>query len=517
MKNNQKAGVRLPATTAAGRWSMLDSRRQEVLNRAELAARVTIPSLFVREGHTENSKLPTPYQGLGARAVNKLASKLLLALFPPNTRFFKLGLSEQVRQALKRRRRNIAEVEGRLGELEGIVVESLERSRLRPVASTMLKHLLVTGNYLLQIGKGLTFRGYNLRSFVVNRDPEGNVLEAITREVVSPETLSEDVRNACSVKTDGVDKTVDVYTRQWRDDNKFRVVQEINGVIVPGSEGEYPLDAPLFLPLRWTAVHGEDYGRGMVDEYIGDFNALDDLSRDLLKASAAAAKIVFFRNPSAYFTRKQLATARSGDVLDGKKEDVGVAQLEKFADFRITLERVRDLTDQLSKAFLMSETVQRDAERVTAEEVRYMAQELEDALGGVYSILAAELQVPLLNRTMKVLAQRGALPQLSNQDINLTITTGLEALGRGHDLNKVVQFTRLLKEVFGEEQATLRLNTQWVIEKIASSMGIDAKEAVASEEDVAAELNRRQMASLAEKVAPGVAQEATKAQVNNNG
>ena len=39
----------------------------------------------------------------------------------------------------------------------------------------------------------------------------------------------------------------------------------------------------------------------------------------------------------------------------------------------------------------------RSAERVTAEEVRYMAQELETALGGVYSILSQEFQYPFVN------------------------------------------------------------------------------------------------------------------------
>ncbi|WP_416142518.1 portal protein [Escherichia coli] len=40
--------------------------------------------------------------------------------------------------------------------------------------------------------------------------------------------------------------------------------------------------------------------------------------------------------------------------------------------------------------------VQRTGERVTAEEIRYVASELEDTLGGVYSILSQELQLPLV-------------------------------------------------------------------------------------------------------------------------
>ena len=49
----------------------------------------------------------------------------------------------------------------------------------------------------------------------------------------------------------------------------------------------------------------------------------------------------------------------------------------------------------IGRTFLPGAIEVRDAERVTAEEIRMQAQELETSLGGVYSRLAIGFQLPL--------------------------------------------------------------------------------------------------------------------------
>jgi hypothetical protein len=55
---------------------------------------------------------------------------------------------------------------------------------------------------------------------------------------------------------------------------KWLVHQEIEGAIVPNSEGSYPLDKNAFIPLRYTSIDNSDYGRGFIEEYIGDLSIL---------------------------------------------------------------------------------------------------------------------------------------------------------------------------------------------------------------------------------------------------
>ena len=91
--------------------------------------------------------------------------------------------------------------------------------------------------------------------------------------------------------------------------------------------------------------------------------------------------------------------------------DVSVLQVNKFNDLRVALEAARTIEERLSLAFLLHSAVQRNAERVTAEEIRFMAAELEDALGGLYTVLSQELQLPLVKSRITRLTKSKKLPK----------------------------------------------------------------------------------------------------------
>ena len=78
----------------AKRYSQLESDRDSFLERAREAAELTIPYLMPPEGHTGSTVYKTPFQGIGARGVNNLASKLLLSLVLPNSPFFRLSIDD---------------------------------------------------------------------------------------------------------------------------------------------------------------------------------------------------------------------------------------------------------------------------------------------------------------------------------------------------------------------------------------------------------------------------------------
>lgn len=494
------------APTAKARFERLHSKKSEVLRRGREASKLTIPAILPPEGHTEGSKLSTPHQALGARAVNTLAAKMLLALFPPNTGFFKLNPDEDLGLDDEE---SLSDLRNALSKVEQRVLQRLENTKLRSVFTTAFKHLIVVGNGLVDVMPDGQFRFFGLNHYVVDRDPAGNVLTMILRENVSPATLDEKLLAASFPKNERMEfaqnpeKTVQLYTVMTREDNRFRVYQELNGKEVEGSEGFYKLREPRFIALRWSMIPDEDYGRGMVDEYLGDFVALDDLSRDLLKGSAAAAKVLYTCDPNSTIRPKDIVAASSGDVLSGKASDVGTIGLDKFADFRITLERLNSLEESLERAFLVHSSIQRDAERVTAEEIRYMAQELEDALGGVYSVLAQELQNPLVNRYLALMKAAGDIPRFNDSDVHIQVTTGLQALGRGHSLNKLLSMVRQLRETMGEERAARKINEDVFVRELETGFGLSIQGLWLSDEEVRERAQQAQLQQTLQDVAPG--------------
>lgn len=483
---------------AKERWSKMSSRRNAVLDRARQCAALTIPGLLPPEGHNDQAALPTPYQSLGARGVNNLASKLLLTLLPPGTSFFRLTIPEDVAAQMGE---GMAEVDQALAQIERRVTYAIEASPIRPLTFEAISHLIVTGNGMLHVPNPEHVRFFSLANFCMMRDLSGTPVEAVTLETVHPSTLPESVLAACNVSPEK-DEKVDIYTVIVWNEGAEEYWQEINDLEVPGSRGTRPAGKGEWLPLRWRAVPGQDYGRGQVEEYLGDLKSLEGLNEAIVQFSAAAAKIVLMCRPNASTDPEELTAAESGDVVTGNPEDVAFLQMEKYGDFQVTNSVAERLEQRLSHAFLLQSGVTRDAERVTAEEIRQMAQELEDVLGGVYTVLSQEFQLPFVRR---LLASIKDIPSLPKGTVEPVIVTGFEALGRNHSLNKLRAFVADLANTLGP-QGLQFLNANDLLTRLATGYGIeDVERLIKSEEQIAQETQQANANMIAEKATAPVA------------
>ena len=253
--------------TAQERFTQLDQGRSVILDRVREAAELTIPALMPPEGHTEQSDLPTPYQSIGSRGVNNLASKLLLSLLPPSQSFFRLRLDEKALQALTEAGADRGKIDTALRNRENVIMRFIERGNLRPMLFAALKQLVVTGNAVLYLPKSGESQMYRLDQYVVVRDPAGTVTELLIKESAHPKSLPEEVIEACDVDTNDDKKSCDIFTRVWLERPGFyKWAKEINETTVPGSEGQAKKEDLPWLVLRWQAVENEDYGRGLVEE-----------------------------------------------------------------------------------------------------------------------------------------------------------------------------------------------------------------------------------------------------------
>jgi hypothetical protein len=516
--------------SAASLYSKLESRRSPFLMRARDCAKYTLPTL-IKPTQTDNGgavNYPTPWQGMGARGVNNLSSKLLLALFPPNSPFFKLQIDDFTLEQLTQQEGMRAQVEEGLAKIERAVQYEIEAGAIRVGVFEGVKHLVTTGNCLLYLPDSGGIRVFHLDRYVVQRDVYGNVLDIVVEEMVSPATLDAETQAFLGYNTDADkdktdkeldqdrnnldrNKTVKIYTHVYLEGNKWEVYQESKGKQIPGSFGTYPKDKTPWIPVRFTRVDGEDYGRGYVEEYLGDIKSLDGLSQAIVEGSAIAAKTVFLVNPNGTTSPRDLKESENGDIIEGLETDVSVLGLDKYNDYRVALETINSINERLSYAFLLNSAIQRSGERVTAEEIRYMANELEAALGGIYSILSQELQLPIVNRLMFSMERQKKLPVLPKGTVNPVIVTGMEALGRGNDLNKLQQFLQTISSTLGPEAMMTYINPSDAITRVGTALGIDTKGLVKSQEQIqqeqqaAAQAQQQQM-MMEQGLAPAINQ-----------
>lgn len=480
---------------ARERWQRLQSKRAAVLERARDCAKLTIPALLPPEGYTDSTPLPQPYQSLGARGVNNLASKLLLAILPPGQAMFRLQVDSAT---LAQMGEQATTAQQRLAEIEQKATQAIDGSNVRPVVFETLAHLVATGNALF-MKSGAGGRMFRLDQYVISRDPIGNPVEVIVRESVSPAVLKPEVKAACDVVHDDKLSPVDVYTVIEWDGPKVKEWQEINGKLVPGSVGYRPRKKSRWLPLRWRAVPGSDYGRGHVEEFLGDLRSLEGLSMSIVQFAAAASKILFGVRPGSQTNIDDIFRKESGEAFTGLRDDVWVFQVEKFADFQVAKAVIDDLSIRLSHAFLLRAGTVRDAERVTAEEIRALAQELEDALGGTYTVLSAEFQLPFVRLHLQELTKEGVLPALPEGIVEPVIVTGFQALGRNHTVNRLRAY---LADLSGIDPQLSTINKSVAARRLGIGHGVeDLAELVKSDEQIAQEQQQAQAMAVAEKAA----------------
>ena len=275
---------------ARTRYNQLTTDRAEFLDVGLECAKLTLPYLLVNEGDTATHRpLRTPWQSVGAKSLTTLASKLMLALLPPQTTFFKLQVrDDKLGEELDPQIRS--ELDLSFSKMERMVMDAINASNDRVVVHQAVKQLVVCGNALIFMGKdGL--KHFPLNRYVVERDGNGNVIEIVTKELISrkllagriPEKKPNEVSaggglNARTGTADDDNAEVYTYVRMDKDNGRWTWHQEVDDSIVAGTKSTAPKNASPWLVLRFNAFDGEPYGRGRVEEFLGDLSHRSALS-----------------------------------------------------------------------------------------------------------------------------------------------------------------------------------------------------------------------------------------------
>lgn len=513
-------------TPVNAEYEKMKQDREMWLSAAKEAAKYTLPSIvsddtLTKAGGTTRQVMSTPNQSIGADGVNNLAAKVTMTLLPPNQTFFRFKMDKDaIKQAAQASGQDEAkyasEVNKGLANLETLLLDYMEASSDRVCLGEALKHLYITGNVLLIYDPKNGLKYYPLSRFVIKRDYCGNVQKAITEEKIGffelPEKIQEQIILKYSTEASEeliqklAEKEFTLYTCFRRCKKVWKVYQEVEGFIIEESIGQYPIEVCPFIALRYVRVDGESYGRGLIEEYIGDISYLDTLCLAIKQSSLAGSKLLMLVNPSGQTNIRQLSTAKNGDFVRGKADDVMPLQANKYNDLQVAQAEADKIERRLNRIFVMKAAIQRDAERVTAEEIRQMAADLEEALGNHYSLMAKEFQLAYTKLVYFHLrkAKKSMLPDLIRaKEIKLTITTGLEALGKTSDLNKLVTFFQVIGQLAQSAQV-VGAKTDKLIEMVATSLNLDVTGMFATEEEKQQMQQAMMQEQLMQKVAPNV-------------
>jgi hypothetical protein len=510
--------------TAEQAWESLSGIKRPLLTRCEKYSAFTLPTLITPPGYNEElEELQTDFQSVGAQGVNNLANKLMLALFAPSRPFFRYEIDAKFAQALQQQLKlNPDDIQKMLAEAERGCIKQLDQMGVRPKLYESAKHLIVTGNCLLILAddkKETPMRVLSLKRYCVKRSMSGKLLQIVIHEKVRFDELEQEVQDFCAASSHKYANTDDQNCPEvkyftwvkWDGKANYIVTHHVDDLDLPEKyNGKYTDETLPYRPLTWELHDDNDYGTGLVEQIAGDLASLSMLSEAEVKGAILASEFRWLVNPAGTTRPEDVENSANGAALPGVANDIVPLNSGTGASMQYIDTVATKYINRIGKAFLLGSSVVRDAERVTAEEIRMQANELETSLGGVYSRLAIDFQMPM---AYWLTARSGV--NIGGKAIKPMVITGLDALSRNGDLDNLKLALQDLAGVSGmPPQALAVLNLTAIATAIFMGRGVSMDTYIKTPDQQAADMQDANQAALAQQVARPVAQAVMSGQPN---
>ena len=125
----------------------------------------------------------------------------------------------------------------------------------------------------------------------------------------------------------------------------------------------------------------------------------------------------------------------------------------------------------------------------------------------------------MVNRLMYRMERGKRLPKIPKDMVKPAIVTGIDALGRGNDLNKLDLYLAGIGQTLGPHVLEQYINLREYLDRRAAALGIDTQGLIKSEEQLQMEAQQQQQAMMMQQAAQhlgpgamGVAREQVKQQ-----
>jgi hypothetical protein len=127
-----------------------------------------------------------------------------------------------------------------------------------------------------------------------------------------------------------------------------------------------------------------------------------------------------------------------------------------------------------------------------------MANELDKTLGGVYSLLAGELQMWLARMQLEMMRKRGDIPELPEGEIDPAISTGIGSIGRGDELEKLNIFLEMSAKIGGVGL----LKLQPILMKVGNALSLDTEGVLKTPEELQEEQQQAMQQNMMQAATP---------------
>jgi Autographiviridae portal protein len=451
--------------TAHERYDQLELKKQPRMEAFYRCAEYTIPILLMRPGENASQRVIEPYSQLGGDILRNMASRMVLTTLPVNVTFLRLVPDPIFALRAKQDENYELQLTEALTIYEQKLMQEIDALGIRQVAYETFLYWGLVGDVLFHLDEDGYCRNFRIDEYVVARDRSGILLDIIVKEKLAIEALPQKIREhaiAWWKKTNGKEPAdedeVEIYTCIHRNrdtdnnklTNKFEVYQECCDEEI-NEEGKprkkYDQDSLPWIHVRYQHVSGSAYGIGMIEPIIGALITAEGQKQIMTEGGAALAKIAWGVDVTKVDIRDLRSAPNGGyfPVKGAMKDAVGAVQAQKNADLLAALQLYQEDKKSIYREGMIFDMEQ--TERTpTATHVDRAYSEMEMGRGGPLSMVTQEWTRPLGRLVIARLKAKKIYPQVDEDVITLRLITGLEAFGRGQELERTTRFLGLLTQ-----------------------------------------------------------------------
>ncbi len=469
-------------------------KNQTVIDRGVRCATAVLPYLFPEDNDDDETDYKKNIDSSITYLFNSAVNAIVYTLFPPSSSFVRFGISEEVLQELDDTTRGEREAE--MSKIDRIYVREFEKGNKRLNLTYLIQLLTLTGDALIYVGEEQDVV-YNLHDFVVNRDYFGNAEDIIVRDKKNIYTFDEDIRSQLLSLVDEDTVEVELYTRiKLNEDKKWDVTQEAEGFEIESSAGQFKYEDNPYLIGRGNKTKNSNYSTSLILQYIKGIDTVNDFSQSILSSTKIGTKDLFFVDPKGTTNASRVAKSKSGDFIPGRASDITQMVRNKATDLQMARQEKTDTISALSRAFSVG--IIRDAERVTAAEIRYMEQQLNINNGSIIGTLTQEVVLPYVRLDYKRLQKQKKIAKIDEDLVNPTIVVGSEAMSRSAETSRLDELLSKIVALGPENIKKLNLNE--VFTRYAANLGVETDGLFLNDQQVQAQ----QEEDLMKEVGPDI-------------
>lgn len=498
-------------TEISSLFSFEDNERQESLELARLGAALTKPNLLKPRSDDPDVELPQAYQSIGSNGLTSIASKMMLSVFPPDIPWVVLDLPSQIKFDP-----DVSDEDKQLLLDELFIIEVTALSTLE--ASTMIKRpgqqtydfrtqqyrtmlqVIGTGDALQKLTPDYRIKLFGRDNYITRRDGAGGIMYHITEESIDPRSLTQEQLDAIELDISNMDSTKPadrlklLHTQvEWDPvEKEWVTTQECNGHRLPMKNGDMEIreDISPYFSITFDLASDDNYGRGLPELNLGNLRSLNTFEERLLEilGLAAAARIVIGKGSSVVpedLMADPGVPLENARVLGGVVQDIAWLGYNNTQSFSILTNGIDRKTQELARVFQVEGGTLPDRDRVTRAQIVRLGNEIDTALGGLYTFVAEGLQSPLMHRLLHQLRVDNLIKPFTFKHFDVVTTTGLTALSQQASFNRTLEFMQVIAQL-GEDVRT-RINMGVLVDVVARQQRITEPGLVKSDEEVAAD------------------------------